>query len=100
MKNKESIFNLTVQYLEKNSSSIVQHLAYRGWHWVNSQELEEVVDGRTEVWSGIGTRGQAAVSLMPDPDGMGSGSLLDSTVFTFFEKQSSDIWVVDLFSSP
>ena len=36
-KNKENIFNLTVQYLEKYSST-VQQLAYRGWHRVNRQE--------------------------------------------------------------
>ena len=36
-KNKENILNLTVQYLEKYSS-IVQQLAYRGWHRVNRQE--------------------------------------------------------------
>ena len=36
-KNKENIFNLTVQYIEKYSST-VQQLVYRGWHRVNRQE--------------------------------------------------------------
>ena len=36
-KNKENIFNLTVQYLE-NFSSTLQQLAYQGWHQVNRQE--------------------------------------------------------------
>ena len=58
-----------------------------------------MVDGRTEVWSGIGSRGQAAIPLMPDTDGMGSGSLLDSVLFTLLEKQSRDIWVVAPFVS-
>ena len=35
--------------------------------------------------------GQVAISLMPNTDGMGSGSLLDSTVFTLSEKQASDV---------
>ena len=33
------MFNLTVQYLEKYSST-VQQLAYRGWHRVNRQEIK------------------------------------------------------------
>ena len=33
-------------------------------------------DGRAEGSSAIGDRGQAAVSLTPDVDGTGSGSLL------------------------
>ena len=36
-KNKENISNLTVEYLEKYSST-VQQLAYRGWYQVNRQE--------------------------------------------------------------
>ena len=36
-RNKEKFFNLTVQYLEKYCS-IVQQLAYRGWHRVNRKE--------------------------------------------------------------
>ena len=31
------MFNLTVQYLEKDSST-AQQLAHRGWHRVNRQE--------------------------------------------------------------
>ena len=37
-------------------------------------------DGRAEGLSAIGDRGQAAVSLMPDIDSTGSGSLLDSVL--------------------
>ena len=35
--NKKDIFNLTVQYPEKYSTTI-QQLAYWGWHQVNKQE--------------------------------------------------------------
>ena len=35
-------------------------------------------DGRAEGLSAIGDRGQAAILLTPDVDGIGSGSLLDS----------------------
>ena len=34
-------------------------------------------DGRAEGLSAIGDGGQAAMSLMPDVDGTGSGSLLE-----------------------
>ena len=34
-------------------------------------------DGRAEGSSAIGDGGQAAMSLMPDADGTGSGSLLE-----------------------
>ena len=34
-------------------------------------------DGRAEGSSAIGDRGQAAISLRPDIDGTGSGSLLE-----------------------
>ena len=54
-------------------------------------------DGRAERSSAIGDGGQAAVSLMPDVDGTGSGSLLDSVLSTLLKKQSSDVWVVALF---
>ena len=40
-------------------------------------------DGRAEGSSAIGDREQAEMSLMPDVDGMGSGSLLDSIVHIF-----------------
>ena len=36
---------------------------------------EKVEDGRDERLSAIGGIGQAAISLMPDTDGRGSGSL-------------------------
>ena len=53
--------------------------------------------GRAEGSSAIGDRGQAAISLMPDVDGTGSGSLLDSIQSIFLKKGSSDVWVVALF---
>ena len=43
-------------------------------------------DGRAEGSSAIGDGGQAAISLMPDIDGTGSGSLLDSILPTLLEK--------------
>ena len=56
-------------------------------------------DGAAEGSSAIGDRRQAAISLMPDIDDTGSGSLLDSILSTLLKKQSSDIWVVALFFS-
>ena len=48
-------------------------------------------DGRTEGSSAIGNGEQAAISLMPDVGGTGSGSLLDSILSTLLKKkQSSD----------
>ena len=44
-KNKENIFKLIVQCLEKYSST-VQQLAYRGWHQVNKQEALLMRGGR------------------------------------------------------
>ena len=68
-KNKEDIFNLITQYLEKYSS------VHNSWHigtdikrkgkkgyWL---EEEEVGDGRAEGRSAIRDKGQAAISLMP-----------------------------------
>ena len=40
-------------------------------------------DARAEGWSAIGDRGQAAISLRPDVNGTGFGSLLDSVLSTF-----------------
>ena len=37
-------------------------------------------DGKAEGPSAIGEEGQAAISLMPDVDSTGSGSLLDSVL--------------------
>ena len=56
-------------------------------------------DGRDEGSSAIGDGGQAAISLTPDADGTGSGSLLDSILSTLLRKRSSDVWVVALFCS-
>ena len=56
-KNKENIFNLTVQHLEKYSSTVRQ-LVYRSQHLVNRKEElltegEESGDGRVEGLSAI-----------------------------------------------
>ena len=45
--------------------------------------------GDTEGLSAVGDGGQAAISLTPDGDGTGSGSLLDSILSTLLRKQSS-----------
>ena len=50
------------------------------------EEGEEVGDGRTEGLSAVGDGGQTAISLMPDADGTGSGSLLDSILSTLLKK--------------
>ena len=43
-------------------------------------------DGGTEGPSATRGGGQAAISLMPDADGTGSGSLLDSVLSTLLRK--------------
>ena len=43
-------------------------------------------DGRAEGSSAIEDGGQAAISLIPDVDGTGSGSLLDSVLSTLLKK--------------
>ena len=43
-------------------------------------------DGRAEGSSAIGDGGQAAISLTPDGDGTGSGSLLDSILSALLKK--------------
>ena len=48
-------------------------------------------DGRAEGSSAIGDGGQAAISLTPDDDGTGSGSLLDSILPTVLKKRPSDV---------
>lgn len=79
-KNKESLFNLAVQYLEKDSST------YRGWRGVNKQEGlltgggEEGGDGGAEGSSAGGEGGQAAAARTPGADGTGSRSLLEPGV--------------------
>ena len=79
-KNKDNIFNLTLQHLKKFSGTV--QLAYRGWHLVNrkeellQEEGGEVGGGLTEGSAAVGDGGQAAISLMPDADGIGSDSLL------------------------
>ena len=56
-------------------------------------------DGRAKRSPAIGDGRQAATSLMPDVDGTGSGSLMDSILSTLLKIQSSDVWVVALFFS-
>ena len=48
-------------------------------------------DGRAEGSSAIGDGGQAAMSLTPDVDFAGSGSLLDSIPPVFLKTQSSGV---------
>ena len=43
-------------------------------------------DGRAEGSSAVGDGGKAAISLIPNVDGTGSGSLLDSILSTFLKK--------------
>ena len=52
--------------------------------------MEDVI---VEGSSAIGDRGQTAISLTPDVDGTGSGSLLDSIISALLKEQSSDVWV-------
>ena len=54
-------------------------------------------DSRAEVLSAIRDEGKTSISFTSDADGSGSGSLLDSILFTFLKKCSSDVWVVALF---
>ena len=44
-----------------------------------------------------GRGGQAAVLLMPDADGTGSASFLNSILSTFFKNRASNVWVVAFF---
>ena len=55
-------------------------------------------DGRAEG-SSTTDGGQPAISLMPDINGTGSGSLLDSILSTLLKKRSRDVWVVAFFFS-
>ena len=48
-------------------------------------------DGGAEGSSPIGDGGRAAMPLVPDADGAGSGSSLGSTLSTLLKKQSSDV---------
>ena len=43
-------------------------------------------DGKAEGSSAVGDRGKAAISLRPEVDGTGSGSLLDSILPTLLKK--------------
>ena len=60
----------------------------------------EVGESRVERSSAIGDRGQAAISLSPEVDGTGSGSLLNSILSTLLrKKKSNDVWRVAIFFS-
>ena len=57
-------------------------------------------ESRVERSSAIGDRGQAAISLSPEVDGTGSGSLLNSILSTLLrKKKSNDVWIVAIFFS-
>ena len=58
-------------------------------------------DGGIEGSSAIGHGEQAAISLKPDVDGTGSGSLLDSVLSTLLKKKNNPVmdWVAALFLS-
>ena len=55
------------------------------------EEGEEVGDGGAEGSSARGDRDQAAGSLMPDADGTGCGSSLNSILSTLLRKRCSDV---------
>ena len=65
----------------------------------NQVKGEEEGDGRAEELSEIRDEGKTSILFTSDTDGSGSGSLLDSILFTFLKKCSSDVWVVALFFS-
>ena len=78
---------------------------YNSWHmgaglewigkksyWLKEEGIEG--DGRAKRSSEIGDGGQAAMSIILDVDGTGSGSLLDSILSTLMKTGSSDVWVV------
>ena len=80
---------LTLQYSTLKSTVVWYNSRHRGaglqWtgkksYWL--EEGEEVGGGRAEGSPAVGDRGQAAISLLPDVDGTGSGSLLDSILST------------------
>ena len=54
-----------------------------------------MVGGRAEGSPAVGD----AISLMPDIDGTGSGSLVDSILSTLLKKLFSDAWVAALLFS-
>ena len=78
---------------------MVQHNSWytgAGIEWAGEksyqlEEGEEVGDGGAEPLSATGDGGQTAISFMPDIDGTGSGSLLDSILSTLLQKWSSDV---------
>ena len=91
---------LLILWCNTLKDTIVQ---YNNWHteagilWTDKmiywlEEGEEMGDGRADGSSAAGDGGQAAASLMPDVDGIGSGSLLDSVLFTLLNERSSDVW--------
>ena len=53
---------------------------------VTDRRRQEVGDGRAEGSSVVGDRGQAAISLTPDVDGTGSGSLMEPDARSLLKK--------------
>ena len=70
-----TLTNTVVQYSSWHTGAGIKWTGKKSY-WL--EEREEVGDGRDEGSSAIGDGGQAAISLTPDVDGTGSGSLLDS----------------------
>ena len=75
-------------------SSVVQYHSWytgTGIEWTGKKSYwldkgQEVGDGRDEGLLAIGDRGQGAISLTPDVDGTGSGSLLETDVCLYLWK--------------
>ena len=61
-----------------------------------TEEVERVGDSRAEGCSAMGDGGPAAASLLPDADGTGSASFLNSILSTFLKNRASNVWVVAL----
>ena len=73
------------------SPALVGGFFTTGIEWIGKksncpEEGEEVGDGSAGGSWAIGDGGQAAISLTPDSDSTGSGSLLDSVLPTLLKK--------------
>ena len=97
--------NLSVQYLEKHS------IHYYSWHtesgikWTGKKSywLEggaEVVSGRAEGSSATEDRGQAVISLTPDVDAIGSGSLQEPDACSHLWKSATSRLLYSVKYSP
>ena len=89
VKTRDIIFNIQIIHCLFNLNKLIRgYLKNLNWKGKKSYWLEEGEkegDGRAEGSSAIGEVGQAAIPLMPDIDGSGSGSLLDSILFTLLK---------------